>query len=157
MTRALILLGITALACRDKDTPKPATPGSAAPIAVAPPRVAISPNPPAERPELPTFGSAAGGSGASVGDRFAAEEIDASWKSHTEASLRASYAKMHHPPSETECRTDMCRLTITGTEADLAASVDELQSLHDDAQTLMLTRPEPTKIVAYLQFERNAP
>ena len=153
MTRALILLGITALACREKDPPKPATPGSAAaPVAVTAPKA----SPPAERPELPVFGSGAGGS-ASIGDRFAAEEIDASWKSHTEAKLRGSYAKMHHPPSETECRTDMCRLTITGTEQDIAASVDELQSLHDTAQSLMLTRPEPGKIVAYLQFERNVP
>jgi hypothetical protein len=151
MTRALILLAITALACREKDPPKPATPGSAA---LAQPHVAVQPPAAAgEAPELPMFGSGGGGS-ASLVDRFAAEEIDASWKSHTEASLRARYAKMQHPPAETECRSDMCRLTITGTEQDIAASVDELQSLHDTAQSLMLTRPEPTKIVAYLQFDR---
>ena len=103
------------------------------------------------------FGSGGGGSSASVIDRFAAEPNDAAWKSHTEADLRARYAKMRHPPSETECRTDMCRLTITGDEGAIAASVDELQSLHDTAQSLMLTRPEPTKIVAYLVFERNMP
>jgi hypothetical protein len=151
MTRALILLGITALACREKDPPKPATPGSAAaPVAVAPAR----PSAPAAPPELPMFGSGGGGSAASVVERFAAEDIDASWKSHTEADLRARFAKMRHPPSETECRTDMCRLTITGGEGDLAASIDELQALHDTAQSLMLTRPEPTTIVAYLTFER---
>jgi len=100
------------------------------------------------------FGSGAGGS-ASLVDRFAAEDVDASWKKKTESELRAHYAKMQHPPAETECRSDMCRLTITGTEQDIAASVDELQSLHDTAQSLMLTRPEPTKIVAYLQFDRS--
>lgn len=151
MTRALILLGITALACRGKDTPKPATPGSAAPpVAVAP----VKPSPPPEAPELPMYGSGGGGPASSIVDRFAVEQVDASWKSHTEADLRARYAKMRHPPSETECRTDMCRLTLTGSEGDLAASVDELEALHDTAQSLMLTRPEPTKIVAYLTFER---
>jgi len=152
MTRALILLGITALACREKDPPKPATPGSgaAAPTPVPAPPPAAS----TERPELPTFGSGGGGS-ASIVDRFAAENVDASWKKKTESELRARYGKMQHPPAETECRTDMCRLTITGSEQDIAASVDELQSLHDTAQTLLLTRPEPTKIVAYLQFDRS--
>ena len=150
MTRALILLGITALACREKEPPKPATPGSAA----APAHVAGTPAPAPEAPELPVFGTGGGGSG-TLADRFSAEEVDASWKAKTESALHARYAKMRHPPNETECRTDMCRLTITGSEQDLAASVDELQGLHDTAQSLMLTRPEPTKIVAYLQFDRS--
>lgn len=150
MTRALILLGITALACREKEPPKPATPGPAA----APVHSAAKPAAAPEAPALPVFGSGGGGSG-TLADRFSAEEVDASWKAKTESDLRARYAKMQHPPNETECRSDMCRLTITGSEQDLAASVDELQGLHDTAQSLMLTRPEPTKIVAYLQFDRS--
>jgi hypothetical protein len=153
MTRALILLGITALACRDKDPPKPATPGSAAPVAphtTAPPATHATD----ERPELPTFGSASGSATATVADRFSSQDVDATWKARTEADLRKHYAKMKHPPAETECRADMCRLTLTGSDEDLAASVDELQSLHDIAQSMMLTRPDPTKVVAYLTFER---
>ena len=153
MTRALILLGITALACREKEPPKPATPGSAAAPAHVAARPAAAPQAP-QAPALPVFGTGGDGSGTPA-DRFSAEEVDASWKARTESDLHARYAKMHHPPAETECRTDMCRLTITGSEQDLAASVDELQGLHDTAQSLMLTRPEPAKIVAYLQFDRS--
>ena len=149
MTRALILLGITALACRSKDPPKPATPGSAA----AAPAQPAAPQPRADKaPELqPTFGMDPQ-AGSNVEERFDKEDVDAAWKSRTEADLKKRLAK--HPPAETECKASMCRLTITGSEADIGAAMDELQSLHDAAQSLVLTRPEPTKIVAYLTYER---
>ena len=162
MTRALILLGITALACRGKDSAKPATPGSAeAPVAAAPaPAPAPAPAlPPAtrattEKPVLPAI--VAPGSGA-LTDRFATEEIDPEWREKTEAALKKRYAKMEHPPSDTECKRDICRLTLAGSPQDLAAAIDELQALNDTSQSLLLTRPEPSKIVAYLVFERAAP
>jgi hypothetical protein len=154
MTRALILLGITALACRSKEPPKPATPGSAvapaAPTAVAPPATHVAD----DRPELPVFGSASGSATGTLADRFSTEEVDASWKAKTEKELRAKYSAMKHPPAETECRSDMCRLTLAGSDDDVAAAVDDLQSLHGIAQSMMLTRPDGTKVVAYLTFER---
>lgn len=150
MSRALILLVLTALACRGKDAPKPAPAappapkGSAAPVA-------------AERPELPVYGSGAGGSG-SIGDRFATQEVDPSWKAQTEEQLRDRFAKMKHAPTDIDCKSSLCRLTIAGSEGDVAASVDELQALHDQAQSLLLSTPvkegDRVKVTAYLQFER---
>ena len=149
MTRALILLGITALACRDKEPPKPATPGSAVATQAAP----TAPKPRADKaPELqPTFGTDPQ-AGVNIAERFEKEDVDAAWKSRTEADLKKRLAG--HPPVATECKASICRLTITGSEADLGATMDQLQSLHDAAQSLVLTRPEPTKIVAYLTYER---
>lgn len=148
MTRALILLGITALACRDKEAPKPATPGSAA---VATPATASAPKPRADKaPELPAFGSDTGS--VNVAERFKSEDVDAVWKSRTEADLKKRLAK--HPPNDMECRASICRLTITGSEADIGAAMEDMQALHDAAQSLVLSRPEPTKIVAYLTYER---
>jgi hypothetical protein len=149
MTRALILLGITALACRDKDPPKPATPAAA----VTAPATPAAPQPRADKsPELlPSFGTDPH-AGSNVAERFQNEDVDAAWKSRTEADLRKRLAK--HPPAETECKASMCRLTITGSETDVSAAMEDLQALHDAAQSLVLTRPEPTKIVAYLTYER---
>ncbi len=147
MTRALILLGITALACRDKEAPKAATPGSAA---VATPGSAAPATPRSDKaPVLPAFGSAMGSG--SVEDRFKAEDADPVWKQHTEADINALLAKHH---ATTECRASICRLSITGDEAEISAAIDDLQVFHDHAQSLVLSRPEPTKIVAYLTFER---
>ena len=149
MTRALILLGITALACRGKDPPKPATPGSA----VVAPAPTPAPKPRADKaPELQGSFGTDPQAGVNVAERFDKEDVDAAWKSRTEADLKKRLAG--HPPAATECRASICRLTITGSEADIAASIEELQSLHDAAQSLVLTRPEPTKIVAYLTYER---
>ncbi|MBV8758240.1 MAG: hypothetical protein JO257_13220 [Deltaproteobacteria bacterium] len=149
MTRVLILLGITALACRDKEAPKPATPGSAA-VAVSAP--APVPKPRADKaPELlPGFGSDK--VAVNVEDRFKNEDVDVAWKSHVEADLKKRLAK--HPPSELECKASVCRLAITGSEADISAAIDDMQSLHDAAQSLTLSRPDPTKVVAYLTYER---
>lgn len=149
MRPALILLVLTTLACRDKSAPKPA-PVASAPVAKG---SAVAP----ERPEIPVYGSGGGGS-AAVGDAFAAQEVDAAWKAQTENELRGRFSKMKHAPSDLECRTTMCRLTIAGSEPDVAASVDELQALRDQAQSLLLTAPqkngEQVKVTAYLTFER---
>ncbi len=148
MTRVLILLGITALACRDKEAPKPATPGSAASATPASAPVA---RPRADKaPELPAFGSDMAGS--NVADRFKSEDVDAVWQSRTEADLKKRLAK--HPPNDLECKASICRLTITGSEAEIGAAMEDMQALHDAAQSLVLSRPEPTKIVAYLTYER---
>jgi hypothetical protein len=155
MRRALILLAVTALACHDKDAPKPAPTGSAsgAPVGSA----AAVPAP--ARPELPAFGSASGSG--TIGDIFAAEAVDTSWKAQTESDLHARFAKMKHAPIDVDCKTSLCRLTIAGTESDVDASVDELQALRDKAQSLLLTAPvkdgDHVKLTAYLQFDRNAP
>lgn len=149
MRRALILLVLTALACRDKSAPTPTA------VASAPATKGSAAAP--ERPELPVYGSGAAGSG-TVGDQFAAQEVDAAWKAQTESELRGRFAKMKHAPSELDCKSSLCRLTIAGSETDVAASVDELQALHDQAQSLLLSTPvkdgDRVKVTAYLQFER---
>jgi hypothetical protein len=150
MSRALILLALTALACRNKDAPKPAPAAPPAPTGSAAPTAA-------ERPELPVYGSGAGGSGA-IGDVFATQQVDPSWKAQTESTLRDRFAKMKHAPTDVDCKTSLCRLTIAGSEADVAASVDELQGLRDRAQSLLLSTPvkegDRVKVTAYLTFER---
>jgi hypothetical protein len=160
MSRALILLAVTALACRGNEATKPAPAGSAAPAAAPPPVVKASP-PPATtaRPELPAFGSAAGSG--TIGDIFAAQEVDTSWKAQTENELQTRFRKMKHVPTDIDCKTSLCRLTIAGNDADVEATVDELQALRDRSQSLLLTAPvkdgDHLKVTAYLQFDRTAP
>jgi hypothetical protein len=158
MRLALILFAITALACRDKEAPKPsaAAPAPAAPAKPAP--TASAPSAAGARPELPTPGSAY--SSGTIADQFAADPVDSMWKSRTEGDLKRAYAKMKHPPLETECHTRLCRLTIAGSESELEASVDELQVLRDQAQSLLLNAPVngadgQMMVVAYLQYERT--
>ena len=157
MRLALILFAITALACRDKEAPKP-SPAPAAPATAKPAATASAPSAPPAPPELPTPGSAFGSG--TIADQFAADPVDSMWKSRTEGDLKRAYAKMKHPPLETECHTRLCRLTIAGSESELEASVDELQVLRDQAQSLLLTAPVKgadgkMKVVAYLQYERT--
>jgi hypothetical protein len=151
MSRAPILLVLTALACRDKDAPK------RAPVTTPPAPVAKGSAVAPERPELPEFGGGGGGSG-TIRDRFATQEVDATWKAQTEHELRGRFAKMKHAPSEIDCKASLCRLTIAGSESDVAVSIDELQGLRDQARTLLLTTPvkdgDQFKLTAYLEFER---
>jgi hypothetical protein len=157
MRLALILFAITALACRDKEAPKPKA-GAATPAAPARADAATATSAVPERPTLPTFGSAAGS--ATIAEQFAADPVDSMWKSRTEGDLKRAFAKMKHPPTEAECHTRLCRLTIAGSDADVEASIDELQGLRDQAQSLLLTAPVKgadgqMKMTAYLQYERT--
>jgi len=162
MSRALILLAVTALACRDKEpakvAPAPAPAGSAAPSA-APVVKASPPSTTTPAPTLPAFGSAAGSG--TISDIFAAEQVDTSWKAQTESDLRTRFKKMKHAPTDVDCKTSLCKLTLAGSEADVDASVDELQALHEQAQSLLLTAPvkdgDRMKVTAYLQYDRTAP
>jgi hypothetical protein len=157
MRRAPILLAITALACRGKETPKPAPAPPAAPPAAAP-VTASTPNVAHDKPALPAVTAAAPTSG-KIADQFAADPVDATWSGKTEGELHATFAKMKHPPGEAECHSRLCRVTIAGNETDVAASVEELQALQGKAQSLLLTAPVKDadgklKLVAYLQYER---
>jgi hypothetical protein len=155
---ALILFAITALACRDKDAPKPAPAPSQAPVPVPVTPTPSRPNAAPERPALPTQGLGLGSG--TIADQFAADPIDQVWKSRTEGELRRQFAKMKHAPTGTECHASLCRLTIVGSETDVEASVDELQVLRQQAQSLLLTAPTKgadgrMTLVAYLQYERT--
>jgi len=166
MRRALILLALTGLACRDKDAPKPApAPATAQPasaVPAAPGTTHSAPSAAPERPTLAAFGSGSGLGSGTIADQFAADPIDSMWKSRTEGDLKRAFAKMKHPPTDTECHTTLCKLTIAGSEADLEASVDELQALREQARSILLTAPvkDPDgrmRLVAYLQYERPNP
>jgi hypothetical protein len=161
MRRAWILLATTALACRDKDAPKQAPPPPPPETVAAQPKpTASTPNAAPERPALPTFGSGSGIGSGTIADQFAADPVDSMWKSRTEGDLKRAFAKMKHPPTDAECHARLCKLTIAGSESELEASVDELQSLRESAQSLLLTAPVKgadgkLKVVAYLQYERT--
>ena len=137
MRRALILLGITALACRDKEAPKPPPPAPApATAATACRSAAPKPRPPTRPPELPAFGSGVGSAARSIAgpvrgrrDRSVVEVAD---RGRPQAGVR----EVKHPPSETECHATLCRLTIAGSETDSRGELDELQALREPAQSL---------------------
>ena len=158
MRRAWILLATTALACHDKDAPKPA-PAALPPAApVAPPVTKTSPNAVPDKPVLPAL-AAAGQTAGKIADQFASDPVDATWSSKTEGELHDTFAKMKHPPGEAECHSRLCRMTIAGNDTDVEASIEELQALQGHAQSLLLTAPVKDadgklKIVAYLQYER---
>jgi hypothetical protein len=158
MRLALILFAITALACRDKEAPRPVPPPAPAPEPVKPPPTASTPTAAPERPALPS-GSGSGLGSGTIADQFAADPIDSMWKSRTEGDLKRAFAKMKHAPTDAECHGHICKLTIAGTEHELEASVDELQSLRESAQSLLLTAPVKgadgkMRETAYLQYDR---
>jgi len=95
-------------------------------------------------------------------EAYAAEPVDATWKAQTEATLRDKLARLPGGPPALDCRTTVCLVTLTASEHDVRAAVDELGALHAIAQSMILTAPEPAgdgklALHAYVQFQRPAP
>lgn len=134
------------LACREREQPKPASapsPAATAPAPTAPtakvePRLLVPTD--AEPPTSPA-------------EAFAAETPDPAWKSRTEGELRRRLTKLRG--ARIECKQTMCVVGVAGDDRELAAAIDELQQLHDTAQAMVLSRPAPDQLQAYLRFERN--
>ncbi|HTR56087.1 MAG TPA: hypothetical protein VMJ10_35665 [Kofleriaceae bacterium] len=154
MAARWIWLAVAVVACRDREAPapKPAEPGVVAPVASSPP--------PGARPEL-TVEVDAGPPPANAAEAFAAEPVDVAWKSTTEATLRTRLAHLHGGPPQLDCRHATCLVTVTASEHDARAAVDDLGALRSIAQAMMLTAPEQAAdgkltLRAYVRFERPA-
>ena len=89
----------------------------------------------------------------SPAEAFAAETPDPAWKSRTEGELRKRLAKLHD--AKIECKQTMCVVAVAGDDRALAAAIDQLQQLQDVAQAMILSRPAPDQVQAYLRFERK--
>ncbi len=78
-------------------------------------------------------------------DDFEAELRDAEWAPGVESGIKERFAQVRGAKLEqTECRKTKCRLTITGSEGDLAQTIADLEGprgLHGYAKNVLLTAP----------------
>ena len=154
MVRCTILVAFAFAACRDREAPasKPADQPTPTPIATSTPQ--------GPRPELAAV-DAAVTPPANTAEAFEAEPVDPGWKSTTEATLRGKLAHLHGGPPQLDCRRATCLVTVTASEHDARAAVDDLGALRSIAQNMMLTAPEQAgdgklTLRAYVRFERPA-
>jgi hypothetical protein len=96
----------------------------------------------AERPELPPATPAT----PSADGTFEAQARDDGWARRTEADLQKRMKNIRGGKlDDIECRETMCRIIVIGSEAEVAKTVDELESprgLSGYAKSLLLTAPE---------------
>lgn len=150
------IVGITTIvavvACRDKTAaPKPRssegsgnlTPTGRAAIS-APPGPALGSGRP--RPALPPAPAESAAPAPTASRVFEAETRDARWAPTAEAEIARRFKKLRGGALEsTECRHSQCRITVAGTEAEVAQTITELEGsrgLHGFAASVMLTAPE---------------
>jgi len=151
-----ILLGLALAACRDGSTPA-ATPDPTAPTRT--PGTGSGASGP--RPSLAAPADAPPPEPAEIEDRFAAEPVDRFWKTNTEAEIRRRVPNAN----AIECHRTTCRITLVGSERELAAAMDQLEtekSLRGIAQSVLLTapdkRPDGTLALrAYARFTHDEP
>lgn len=127
------LLFTILLAC--KGDPKPApTPNSGSGSAEAP--TAAVRERPALEADKPSRASH---------DDFEAEIRDTAWAPGIETGIKERFAQIRGAKLEqTECRKTKCRLTITGSQGDLAQTIADLEGprgLHGYAKNVLLTAP----------------
>ena len=99
-----------------------------------------------------------------AGQAFAAQRRDDAWAKGTEADIKHRFAtgvRAGHLDA-TECRTDQCLLTISGTEEEMGRALADLETeggLRNFADHIILDGPETrdgTMIVkAYAVFDRK--
>ena len=157
-----------AMACRGSDAPKRGEHGDTSPggsaAALAPKTTGTGPHVDPSRPVLPVSQDTVPlGSGVPTAHQvFMSESPDPAWKQATEHRLHEKLAHLAHVPSQIECRSTQCRITVVGSQQDLAASIDELQGesgLLSMAQSMVLTAPEnladgKLALDAYARFDR---
>lgn len=149
------------LACRGDKAPTKGSgsAGSPEPTKVGvPERPALPDAASAPRPELPSTAQKG-----ATDEKFDAETRDAGWASETESGIKQRFDKVRGAKLEAaECRQSQCRLTITGSEGDLAQTIADLEGprgLHGYAKNILLTapakKPDGTiELRAYAIFER---
>ena len=78
-------------------------------------------------------------------DDFEAEVRDAEWAPGIETGIKERFAQVRGAKLEqTECRKTKCRLTLIGSEGDLAQAIADLEGprgLHGYAKNVLLTAP----------------
>lgn len=130
------LLFTILLACKGDPKPTPAPdPTTHSGSAAESPNVAVRERPALER-DKPSRASH---------DDFEAEIRDAEWAPGVETGIKERFAQVRGAKLEqTECRKTKCRLTITGSEGDLAQAIADLEGprgLHGYAKNVLLTAP----------------
>lgn len=108
------------------------------------------------RPELPTGPSHAD-------QKFDAEQRDGGWASEVESGIKQRFEKVRGGKLEAaECRQTQCKLTIIGSEGELAQTIADLEGargLHGYAKNILLTAPAKKpdgsiELRAFAIFER---
>ncbi len=145
------------MACKgDKAPPAQTASGSGAAEAPAPAKVGVPDRPslPPPRPTLPSKTAEAS---------FDGESRDAAWASETEGTIARKFEKVRGAKLEkAECKQTQCKLTIVGSEGDVAQAIADLESargLHGFAKNVLLTAPEKQsdgtlQLRAFAVFER---
>jgi hypothetical protein len=110
------------------------------------------------KPSLPDQGS-----GKTTDTVFESEVRDGGWAGEVESKIQERFAKVRGAKlASTECRQTQCRLTIVGSEGDLAQTIADLEShrgLHGYAKNVLLTAPAKKadgtlELRAFAIFER---
>jgi hypothetical protein len=127
------LLFTILLAC--KGDPKPAPTSNSGSGSAETPKAAVR-----ERPALETDKPSRASH-----DDFEAEIRDPEWAPQIETGIKERFAQVRGAKLEqTECRKTKCRLTITGSQGDLAQTIADLEGprgLHGYAKNVLLTAP----------------
>jgi hypothetical protein len=154
----LILVGITALACKDEPaTPLPASsgPGSARSSSLVVSAQAVSPpaTPDPKRPNLPDEASV------ETTREFETEAEDLVWAGQQERSLK----KLAPDLASVTCRQKQCRAVVTAaTEEELVRRIDRLQQEDmlpsTNAANVLLTAPAKangtSSVTIYVRYNR---
>lgn len=149
------------LACKGDPSPPTKTSASGSvegPAVGAPQRPVLPDAAGTPRPELPNAGQTT-----TTHAKFESESRDVGWASETESGIQQRFAKVRGAKLEAaECRQQQCKLTIVGSEGDLAQTIADLEGprgLHGYAKNILLTapakKPDGTlELRAYAIFER---
>ncbi len=149
------------LSCKGDPPSVTPAPGSAEPTGapnVAVPQRPVLPDAGTPRPTLPDQGS-----GKPAEATFESEARDVGWAADTESTIQQRFEKVRGAKlSGTECRQTQCKLTIVGSEGDVAQTIADLEShrgLHGYAKNILLTapakKPDGTlELRAFAIFER---
>lgn len=114
-----------------------------------------------ERPSLPTKPSLPPGKSADA--VFDNEQRDVDWAADVESGIKRRFEKVRGAKLEaTECRQSQCKLTIVGSEGDLAQAIADLEGprgLHGYAKNILLSAPAKKadgtlELRAFALFER---
>jgi hypothetical protein len=155
--RLLIALGIIA-GCRgnDKDERTSAPNGSA----VAQPHTT---RPPISAPVAPTLDRDAASvlpQTPNASSAFDQQARDSRWAPDAERDLRQKLTNVHGRLEAVECRQSMCRVTLSGTDHELARASNDLEaSLQASARSMMLGRSDradgTVELHAFVDFDRR--
>jgi hypothetical protein len=146
------------LACKGDQAPTKGTGSAEPPVApkVGVPERPVLPDAGTPRPELP-------GQQPTGDSKFEAETRDGDWAEETENTIQKRFEKVRGGKLEAaECRQSQCKLTISGSEGDVAKTIADLEGprgLHGFAKNILLTAPSKKpdgtiELRAYAIFDR---